>query len=197
MAVHEFSAPTLQACKSFEAYLGWVEKNRSPATYYAATRYLTSFVQFIGKRKQLRHINADHIETWLEENTTWGSTTQSDAVSILSRAFAWGRRKKHIKHSPVDDLETKPKRKRREDAYRARLAQTIRLQLPPRVTERRPQTQRSLLVQASSDPPTSRNVHGSLGQTVRRARNDQRNRAARLRVDFSLRRIRRSGSRTC
>ena len=80
------TAPTLHASKFFEAYLEWVEKRRSPATYYAATRYLTSFVKFIGQRKQLRHLTADQIESWLEANTTWASTTQSDAVNEAYRA---------------------------------------------------------------------------------------------------------------
>lgn len=111
------TSPTLKAATFFEKYLEWVEENRSSATYYGATHYLTSFVTFVGKRKQLRHITADHITSWLESHETWGSTTRSDALSHVSRAYVWGRRKKYVKHSPADDLEEKPKRRRREVVY--------------------------------------------------------------------------------
>ncbi|MFQ5464125.1 MAG: hypothetical protein ACE5E5_16045, partial [Phycisphaerae bacterium] len=57
------------------------------------------------KRKQLRHVTADHISDWLRSHATWASTTKSDAVSHLSRAFRWGIKKKMIKHSPVADME--------------------------------------------------------------------------------------------
>jgi len=35
----------------------------------------------------------------------------------VRRAYAWGKRKKYVRHSPVDDLEDKPKRRRREVVY--------------------------------------------------------------------------------
>lgn len=111
------ASATLAASTFFEAYLDWVSRNRAPATYRSATHYLTSFVRFLGKRKQLRHVTADAISGWLDEHTSWGSTTRSDAISHLSRAFAWGMRKKVLKHSPVADLEKKPTRRRREVVY--------------------------------------------------------------------------------
>lgn len=104
---------TATAASFFEAYLDWLQKHRSPATYRSATHYLSSFVRFIGKRKQLRRITADQVEEWLV-GTKWASTTQSDGISHLNRAFAWGLRKGFLQRSPIAELEYKPSRRRRE-----------------------------------------------------------------------------------
>jgi len=108
---------TVTVAQFFEKYLEWVKENRAPATYDHATHYLTSFCRFSGKRKQLRHITADTVSQWLAEHPNWSSTTLSDAISHLNRAFAWGRRKKCIKGSPIADMENKPHRQRREVVY--------------------------------------------------------------------------------
>lgn len=108
---------TVTAAQFFEKYLEWVHENRATATYEHATHYLTSFCQFVGKRKQIRHITGDTVSQWLSEHPTWSSTTLSDAVGHLNRGFAWGRRKNYLKASPIADLENKPRRQRREIVY--------------------------------------------------------------------------------
>ena len=107
----------LTAADFFEAYLEWVQENRAPATYDHARHYLTSFCTSIGKRKQLRHLTADNVLDWLSAHSNWSSTTQSDALSHLNRAFHWGIRKRLLRTSPVAELEIKPRRQRREVVY--------------------------------------------------------------------------------
>jgi len=108
---------TVSTVQFFESYLEWVQENRAPATYDHATHYLTSFCKLIGKRKQLRHVTTDNVTKWLASHPNWSSTTQSDAISHLNRAFAWGLRKKRIRSSPIADMEDKPRRQRREVVY--------------------------------------------------------------------------------
>ena len=119
---------TLPASKFFEAYLQWLSEKKALATYAHARHYLTSFVRFVGKRRQIRDITGENISKWVETQhlhrkreegkkkpKKWSSTTQSDAVSHLRRAYHWGRQ--YVKHSPVDDLDLKLKRRRREVVY--------------------------------------------------------------------------------
>ena len=101
----------------FETYLDWVKKNRAPGTYRSAVYYLTSFARSLGKLTQLRHISGNHISEWLGQHPNWSSTTASDGVSHVDRAFAWGRRKNYTNRSPVDELDRRPKRRRREVVY--------------------------------------------------------------------------------
>ena len=45
----ELDSHTTTVVAVFEFYLEWVQRNRSPATYQAAQRYLTSFASTIPK----------------------------------------------------------------------------------------------------------------------------------------------------
>lgn len=113
------AAPDLTVARLADAYLAWLQKKRSPATYEKARHYLSLFVRFVGTGLRVGALEPTKVTDWLDEYPDWTSTSKHDACSIVQRAFTWAVKHNHIVRSPIAYIEDKPKKKRREVVYTA------------------------------------------------------------------------------
>lgn len=113
----ELDAHSTTVVSLFDRYLEWVAQNRSPATYDAARRYLSSFAKTLPRSLVIARLEPHRITTWMSDNPTWGPTTRNDAISHVQRAFHWAVNQRILVRSPLPKLEDKPARKRREVVY--------------------------------------------------------------------------------
>jgi len=113
----ELDAHTTTVITLFETYLEWAQANRSPATYDAAARYLSSFAKTIPRSLVVARLEPHHITAWMSDCETWGSTTRNDAISHVQRAFHWAVNQRILARLPLPKLEDKPRRQRREVVY--------------------------------------------------------------------------------
>ena len=100
-----------------DAYLTWLQENRSEGTYNKCLHYLNLFAAHLGAGFKIARLEPIHVIRWVESNSSWSSSTGNDAVSIVQRAFNWAVKRGHIVHSPVAVVEDKPKKTRRETVY--------------------------------------------------------------------------------
>lgn len=98
----------------FERYLDWVEENRKPATHDKVSRLLSSFSSYIGKRTKIAAISGADLSEWVEQVSTWNSTTRNDGITAVVRCFNWAVGKKCLKTNNVSIVPDKPRRKKRE-----------------------------------------------------------------------------------
>ena len=98
-----------------QAYLDWVQINRSEGTYDNNKRYLMWFIDSIGRTLKIADLRPHHLSKWIDK-TDWSSTSKNDALSIVTRVMNWGIEQGYIQSSPIQRL-SKPKRKRREVFY--------------------------------------------------------------------------------
>lgn len=101
----------------FEEYLEWLHTHRSEGTYQQAVHYLSLFARHIGPGAKVRELTGMLVTRWIEKQGSWSPTTQHDAVALVQRAFRWAVRRGLIRQSPVEHVEGKPRRKRREVVY--------------------------------------------------------------------------------
>lgn len=113
----ELDSHTTTVVALFERYLEWVATNRSPATYKAASRYLSSFAKTTPRSLVIAGLEPRHITVWMNASASWGSTTRNDAISHVQRAFHWAVNQRILVRLPFPKLEDKPRRNRREVVY--------------------------------------------------------------------------------
>jgi integrase len=101
----------------FDAYLTWLQKNRSQGTYAKALHDLTLFAKHLGSGFAISKLVPIHVTQWLELHDGWSPSTGNDAVSIIQRAFTWAVNRGHVAHSPISAVEGKPSRARREIVF--------------------------------------------------------------------------------
>ena len=116
----------------FDRYLGWVQKNRSPATYAAARRYLSSFARTLPKSLVVAKLEPAHVTGWMGDQGSWGDTTRNDAISHVQRTFHWAVNQRLLTRLPLPKLVDKPPRRRREVVYTPGEFQTILGAVPDR-----------------------------------------------------------------
>ena len=58
-----------------------------------------------------------HVTKWIESRKDWTPTTGNDVVSLIQRAFRWAVKRGHIRTSPVEIVEGKPRKQRRETVF--------------------------------------------------------------------------------
>lgn len=92
-------------------FLTWCEENRARKTF---TRYRDFIQSFIGKHALLRvrDLHSGHVTIWLNERTTWNSTTKRNAITALMRGFNWAVKNRGLDKNPIKGME-KPEAKRR------------------------------------------------------------------------------------
>lgn len=103
----------------FERYLDWVQENRKPGTYDKVRYHLSRFAAFIGKQSKIAALSGSDLADWVEDESTWNSTTRNDAITSVVRCFNWAVGKKYLKSNNVAHVPDKPARKRREVVYSA------------------------------------------------------------------------------
>lgn len=94
-----------------QAFHNWNKENRSPRT---ADRYF-DFCNAFEQRWHgvpIKELNAGHVQTWLNEQKTWNSTTKRNAITALARAFNWGVKNMGLDKNPIRGME-KPQAKKR------------------------------------------------------------------------------------
>lgn len=92
-------------------FLTWCEENRAPKTF---TRYRDFIQAFIDKHGLLRvrDLHSSQVTAWLNERSTWNSTTKRNAITALMRGFNWAVRNRGLDKNPIKGME-KPEAKRR------------------------------------------------------------------------------------
>ena len=100
-----------------DEYLNWLHQNRSKATYDKAVHYLSHFVQRVGPAMTVDKLQGLHVTKWIESRKDWTPTTGNDVVSLIQRAFRWAVKRGHIRTSPVEVVEGKPRKQRRGTVF--------------------------------------------------------------------------------
>jgi integrase len=98
-------------------YLEWVSKHRAEATYYSAQFYLKSFASKLSARLRIEDVKPEHVNDWIEQATTWSSTSKHDAITHVQRVFSWAMHERILDFHPLHRIEAKPPRRRREIYY--------------------------------------------------------------------------------
>lgn len=115
---YELMGKPLQAVTSgttidvvLQAFHNWNKENRSPRT---ADRYFDFNDKFEKRWHGLtvKALNAGHVQTWLNEQKTWNSTTKRNAITSLMRAFNWSVKNYGVDRNPIKGME-KPVAKKR------------------------------------------------------------------------------------
>lgn len=101
----------------FDAYLSWLQENRSDGTYKKALHYLNLFAQHLGRGFTIPRVDSSLVMQWIEQHTDWTSSTGNDAVSIVQRAFNWAVQRGHLDRSPIKTVVGKPRKTRRETVF--------------------------------------------------------------------------------
>lgn len=99
------------AAAVLDDFLTWCEENRARKTF---TRYRDFIQAFIDKHGlvRVRELHSGHVTTWLNERSTWNSTTKRNAITALQRAFNWAVKNRGLDRNPLKGME-KPEAKRR------------------------------------------------------------------------------------
>ena len=105
------------AAHLFDAYLTWVEENRSEGTFDKVLHYLNLFANYAGAGLTIARVDSALLMQWVETNKGWSSSTANDAISIVQRAFNWAVKRGHLDRSPVRTVDEKPRKTRRETVY--------------------------------------------------------------------------------
>ena len=114
---HRLAALTTTVVNILEAYLAWCQTRRAEGTYRLAKTYLSSFARTLNRRLNICKLTPRHITKWMDANPGWGDTTRNDAISHVQRAVNWAVKQRLIDASPINDVEDKPPRRRREVVY--------------------------------------------------------------------------------
>lgn len=101
----------------FDHYLQWLQDNRSPSTYSKTAHYLNVFMKELGTSFQIAKFGGMHVTRWIESRRDWTDTTKNDAATLIQRAFRWAAKRGYILCSPVEDVEGKPRKQRRETVF--------------------------------------------------------------------------------
>jgi len=115
MADRGVAEGTLQyVSEVLDEYLEWLQKHRSPATYAKALHYLTLFARRLGCSMTVEQLSGIHVTKWIESRSDWKPTTKNDAASLVQRTFRWAAKRGLVAKSPVEVVEGKPSKQRRE-----------------------------------------------------------------------------------
>lgn len=97
-----------------DAYLDWVERFRSKATYDWYRNYLQSFAEHIGPKLKAVQLEPHHVTEWVAKNySKQADNTVRAAIRSVQRACNWAVREGYLLKSPVASVE-KPRQTRRE-----------------------------------------------------------------------------------
>jgi integrase len=108
-----------------DQFLEWCKLNRAPTSYDFYFRFLNSFAQAIGRRRQVQQLKPFHVTRWTTEAYPDGSpTTIHHAIKCVQRAMNWAVREGYLSASPVAHMQ-KPTRTRREVALTGEQWQAI------------------------------------------------------------------------
>jgi integrase len=86
-----------------DAFLEWVEKNRSPDTY---EWYRYRLQRFIEQHPDLRasELRPYHVETWAS-GYDFSVTSKRNYLRSIKRCMKWAKRQGYIDQNPIEDLE--------------------------------------------------------------------------------------------
>lgn len=101
----------------FARYLEWCQEHRSGSTYYSAQFYLRSFAKTLPAKMRVEEVRPKHVMDWVNGVDTWNSSSKHDAVTIVQRSFSWAVGEHLLEHHPLQRIEGKPSRQRRETYY--------------------------------------------------------------------------------
>jgi integrase/recombinase XerC len=98
-----------------DGYLDWCQKHRSQRTFEWYKSHLESFVSSLEKPQEMTtdDLRPFHVQDWVDQHPTWGSSHRRGAITAVQRAFAWAEKLGHIQKSPIRYIE-KPAGGRRE-----------------------------------------------------------------------------------
>ncbi len=96
-----------------DAFLEWVERNRSPETY---EWYRYRLQRFIDRYPEMRamELRPFHVETWAD-NYPISVTTRRNYLRSVKRCMKWAKRQGYIDRNPIEDMEV-PSAEHREVA---------------------------------------------------------------------------------
>lgn len=98
-----------------DGYLDWCQKHRSHRTFEWYKSHLESFVNSLEKPEEMTtdDLRPFHVQDWVDQHPTWGSSHRRGAITAVQRAFSWAEKLGHIQKSPIRYIE-KPAGGRRE-----------------------------------------------------------------------------------
>ena len=96
----------------FEAFLDWIEENRSPKTHRGYKDFCQSFEDKYPRLK-VHQLDTKRVTEWLKEKKSWNSTTKNNAITCLQRVMNWSKSNWGLTNNPLQGME-KPPTKRRE-----------------------------------------------------------------------------------
>ena len=105
-------ARNLAALEVVDLFLGWAEKNRDRLTYEAYKRRLQNLADSIPPTLGYRELKPYHL-TRVCDAKGWNSTTKSDFIAAVQRAFNWALEEGIIDDHPLPKVK-KPARRVRE-----------------------------------------------------------------------------------
>jgi integrase len=94
-----------------DAFLEWVNLNRSKATYAQYRELLQSFNRALPTTLRICDLKPFHLTNWLD-GQAWNTTTKNKAVGAVKRAFNWAIDQGHINLSPIARVKKPPVRNR-------------------------------------------------------------------------------------
>lgn len=92
-----------------DAFLEWVDINRSDATYAVYLEQLKSFNKSISPGLRICDLKPFHLTKWIDQQT-WNTTSKNKAVGAIKRAFNWAMDEGYINHSPIARMKKPPAR---------------------------------------------------------------------------------------
>ncbi len=103
----------------FDRFLDWISKHRAKATYVSYRDVLQSFVNVLPEGLAAAELKPFHLQQWLDDNSSWSSTTGHSYVTTIQRALNWSVKMGHISVNPIAHFEKPPKEPRDETVTEA------------------------------------------------------------------------------
>lgn len=87
-----------------DAFLAWSLENRAAKTWRGYKDFCQSFLDKYGTIS-VGELKPFHVQNWINEQTSWNSTTKRGAVTCLKRVMRWAVKFGYIESSPISEME--------------------------------------------------------------------------------------------
>lgn len=95
-----------------DAFLDWVQKNRSAATFGWYRGRLQRFLR-VYPDLRVSELKPFHVQKWVDQGVGHSPTTKRNNIRAVKRCLAWAAKQGYIERDPIADLEA-PSPSRRE-----------------------------------------------------------------------------------